>query len=318
MAVSTSVQTERSTAPTPKFVGVLGGELYKITRHRTTWLMLMVPFAILVLFWFGLVFLSNQKTHIDVDPLRSVFQNATGTLSLLRVFSGFVLTILTARLIGLDYQQGTIRIILARGVGRLQLLMAKLLAMTIIAFIVLIVGIALDFVLCFISYRVVTGSTDVFNVLTSQIWNDLWLYILTIAISMEVTVLLTTAVTVLGRSVAMGVGVGLSFFAADNIAVGIMFIIRRVIQNDFWLNITGYFLGPNLNVMPTTWIGTVATSIVTTPDGQHLVDPLQAVSLGTTPLVGYDTTHILVLTLVYAIIFAVIAFGLTWRRDVLE
>lgn len=318
MAVSTRVQTERSTAPTPNFLGVLRGELYKITRHRTTWLMLMVPFAILVIFWFGLVFLSNQKANIEADPLHSVFQNATGTLSLLRVFSGFVLTILTARLIGLDYQQGTIRIILARGVERLQLLTAKLLAMTIVALIVLIVGIALDFVLCFISYRVVTGSTDVFNVLTSQIWNDLWLYVLTIAISMEVTVLLTTAVTVLGRSVAMGVGVGLSFFAADNIAVGIMFIVHRVIQNDFWLNITGYFLGPNLNVMPTTWIGTVATRIVTTPDGRHFIDPLQAVSLGTTPLVDYDITHILVLTLVYAIIFAVSAYVLTWRRDVLE
>lgn len=321
MALATSAQHAQiniPTTPAPSFWGLLRGELYKITRFRTTWFLLSSPFLILIFFWLGSIFLTDRTGNTGVNTLSSIFQNATGTLSLLRIFSGFVLIILTARLIGLDYQQGTIRIILARGVGRLQLLTAKLLAMSFIALVLLVAGIVLDGLLCLLAYQVFTGSISTFHVLTWPVWRGLLLYILTVAISMEVTILLTLAVAVLGRSVAVGVGVGLGFFAADNVGVGIMFIISRLTRNDFWIKLTGYFLGPNLNVMPVTWLGTVANTTIITPNGEQFSQPVTAISLGTGPLIDTTTTQIFLVTLAYAILFFLVAYGLTWRRDVLE
>jgi len=64
--------------------------------------------------------------------------------------------------------------------------------------------------------------------------------------------------------------------------------------------ITTYFLGPNLNVMPT------------------VLSPRQPFSLGVPPLAEVDGTHTLFVALVYALIFIVVAIVLAWKRDVKE
>jgi zinc transporter ZupT len=119
---------------------------------------------------------------------------------------------------------------------------------------------------------------------------------------MGVTILLAAAVSVLGRSLSFGLTVAVAWFPADNLGTVIMLLANRLTHNDFWLNITGYFLGPNLNVMPTVVIA----------------DPKASFALGAPPLVQVDGTHTLLVTLVYALIFAVVAAVLTWRRDVKE
>ena len=86
-----------------------------------------------------------------------------------RVFTGFFLLILTARMIGQEYQLGTIRVLLARGVGRLQLLFAKLLTMAIIALILLIVGLALNYLLTLILVAGVTGNLHAFSAIDPTI-----------------------------------------------------------------------------------------------------------------------------------------------------
>ncbi len=79
-----------------------------------------------------------------------------------------------------------------------------------------------------------------------------------------------------------------------------MLLAHRLTQNDFWSNVTAYFLGPNLNIMPTA-----------------LTAPI-VLQIGITPLVNVDGRHTLLVALVYALIFAVVALVLTWRRDVKE
>ena len=75
-----------------------------------------------------------------------------------------------------------------------------------------------------------------------------------------------------------------------------------ITHSDFWKNISAYLLGPNFNVMPTVLIPA----------------QFKANSIGIPPLVDVDGTHTLLVTLGYAIIFAVVAVVLTWRRDVKE
>ena len=131
--------------------------------------------------------------------------------------------------------------------------------------------------------------------------SDGWTYILTLLINMGVTILLATAVSIVGRSLAFGLSVAVGWFAADNLGVIIMVLGYRLTHNDFWLNITTYFLGPNLNVM-----------------ASQVISPKRIGSIGIAPQASVNGTHTLLVALVYAIIFLAIAVVLLWRRDVKE
>src|SRR5205823_4601990 len=122
------------------------------------------------------------------------------SLSILRVFTGIFLLILTARTVGLEYQLGTIRVLLSRGVGRLQLLFAKLLAVVLIALGLLVFGLLLNYLLTVILVAGVSGNLDSFNALNTAFSSDVRIYVLTILLNMGVTILLATAAAVVGRS----------------------------------------------------------------------------------------------------------------------
>lgn len=297
---SASIEQTKIHSARPSFFGMLRGELFKISRQWTTWLMAVMLVGIITLPYIITLTVPNAKDAINNTPLQFLTIRAQSNLAVLRAFGGFFLIILTARVIGLEYQLGTIRIILARGVGRLQLLMVKFFTIVLVALFILIVGLLLNLALMYSLVFLLAGNVNAFNALTATFWSDMRLYILTIMISMGVTILLVTAVTVLGRSLAFGLSVGLSWFAADNLGTVFMLLANRLTHNDFWLNVTAYFLGPNLNQMPVALISK------------------QTFSIGAPPLVDVDGTHTLLVSLVYALVFAVVAIVLTWRRDVKE
>ena len=66
---------------------------------------------------------------------------------MLKVFGGALLIVVTARLIGMEYSGGTIRVLLSRGVGRLQLSLGKLTAVTLVALALSVAGAAYSFLL---------------------------------------------------------------------------------------------------------------------------------------------------------------------------
>jgi ABC-type transport system involved in multi-copper enzyme maturation permease subunit len=224
------------------------------------------------------------------------------SLSILRIFGGIFIIILTAYLIGIEYQYGTVRILLARGVGRLQLLFAKLLALSIIA-LALVAGLLLlnSLMICLI-INLIGGNLQALNAITPVFWSNTSLYLLTVLMSMGVSILLATAMSALGRSLSIGMSASLAWFPVDNLGMLFMYLAARLTHNDFWSNITTYLLGPNLNVMP---------SVV-------LPAQIKANSIGIPPLAPVDGPHTLWVTLVYAIIFATVAIVLTWKRDVKE
>src|SRR5579862_4063674 len=137
--VSPSITAVPSLSASPArahFGNVLYGELFKITRLRIAW----VIFGLYTLFIVGgqlaLATGSRAKSQLISDPLGSWYNAMNGDLELIRIFSGIFLLILTAHVVGLEYQLGTIRILLGRGVGRVQLLAAKTLALAIVALVV--------------------------------------------------------------------------------------------------------------------------------------------------------------------------------------
>jgi len=81
-----------------------------------------------------------------------------------------------------------------------------------------------------------------------------------------------------------------------------LLLATEVTGSKFWMNVSAYFLGPNLNVMPRV----------------VLPASINAVRIGATPLVNVDGPHTLWVALGFAVVFAVSALLLTWLRDVKE
>ncbi|HCI81996.1 MAG TPA: hypothetical protein DHW02_20160, partial [Ktedonobacter sp.] len=217
-------RTERIHTSKPSFFGLVRGEFFKISRQWAIWLMLVLLLGVIILPYLITFTIQNAKESIQSNPLYFLTIRMESNVSVLRVFIGIFLLVLTATIIGREYQLGTIRILLARGVGRLQLLAAKVLTVTLFGLAVLIVGLLLNVALMCIVLSLVSGNLDAFKAINTTFWNDTWLYVLSTLISMGVTILLATALSVAGRSLAIGLSASLVWFPVDNIGTEFLYL----------------------------------------------------------------------------------------------
>ena len=309
-------QIANAKAARPSFLGILGGELFKIAHQRIIW----VATALLACFVAGpyLIYLAGKgiSDEITSTPLEVLYIIAQRDLEVVRVFGGVYVLVLAALVVGQEYQLGTIRILLGRGVGRLQLLGAKVLALTLVALMTLAGALVLDTVLAGVDALILAHNLNVFSALTARFWSDIGQYLVTVLISMGATLLLGVAANVLGRSMAFGLGLSLVWFPADNIGSIVIGLIGQFTNSTFWPNLTGFFLGPVLNLLPALEVPSHLLTIHGERGVQIIVRP--ASTLGLTPLVNIDNTHALLVIAGYSLVFAAVAIVLMWRRDVLE
>ncbi len=297
------------------FAGLVRGEFFKIVHLRITWVMAILYALAVVLV--QLIWPTNRNiaTQLRSDPFGTMLQFMVGELTVLRILGGIFILILAAHVVGLEYQQGTIRILLGRGVGRLQLFGAKLLALAVASLAFLALGLAIEVVLGG-GINLALGGSQIVGSLPSDYWRDLWLYMLCVLISMGATLALSVAATVLGRSLAFGLTVGLCWFAVDNLGMIVVNLAYQFTHSDFWRNITGFFLGPLLNRLP-DYIVPARHITVSGPHGPVIVS-VPVTGFGVMPLVHVTSGQALAVIAAYSVIFMVIAVVLTWRRDVLE
>jgi ABC-type transport system involved in multi-copper enzyme maturation permease subunit len=295
--------------------GLLRAELVKITHLRITWVMMaLYALAIIIL---QLIWAAGQSTahQLRDDAFGTMLLFMEGDLSALRVFSGIFILVLAAHVIGLEYQHGTIHIVLGRGVSRLRWLGAKALALGLTALAFLALGLAIEVTLGAVVNRTLGGS-QVFSRLPVEYWRDMGIYLLCVLISMGVTLALGIAVSVLGRSLAVGLTVGLCWFAVDNTGLIVMSLGYRFTHDSFWRAITGYFLGPLLNRLPDYLVP--ARQIVTVGAHGVVSVPVPVGGFGAMPFVTVSGSHALTVIAVYTAVFVALAVILRAQRDVRE
>jgi len=184
------------------------------------------------------------------------------------------------------------------------LLFGKLTALTLIALGVVCTTLLLDLLLAAILLLISVGNINPLTATPNGFWSDAGIYLLLALLSLGVTILMATAVTVVGRSLAFGVAVSLLWYPAENISVLFLILGYRLTNSTFWTLVSGDFLGLNLNAM-----------------AGGILPPRAAVASSitfTTPLVPVDGGHTLLVTALWAIVFAAVAIVLTARRDVKE
>ncbi len=312
----TTTQASSATQARAHFWGVFVGELFKITRLRIAWVVL----GIYTLFIVGgqLLLASGAKNTSELasDPLGSLYRVMNGDMALVRIFSGIFLLILAAHVVGLEYQLGVIRILLGRGVGRLQLLGAKVLALAVVALVVTLFELAVEAVGAAVIVLAQANGHNPWQALNAAFWQNTGLYFVCVLISMGATLLLGVAASVVGRSLAVGLTVGLSWFAVDNLATIALSLLSQFTHSDFWLKVSGFLLGLLLNRLPDyvvpSWQDTIQTAHGT-------VTVTNTVSgFGIQPLTTVSETQALLVILAYCVVFAVVAVTLTVRRVVQE
>jgi ABC-2 type transport system permease protein len=286
----------------PSFSGAVRGEAIKVSRQLSFWLMLAAGFVLVGITVAAFSTIGNLPDTARTDPsgfARQMF-DVYGTI--FQIGSGIVLLIVGSRLIAMEYSSGTVRIAYARGVGRLQLLLAKMVLLAIIG-----VGLLVGWLLVVGSivaalYANWTGGLAGLDKLDTGLQQDFGYWLLAQGISMGVVILLAAAMAGLGRSLAFAMAASLAFFPVDNFLVGIMALTARATRHDSpWRNITEYLLGPNLN------------SLV------KLIEPDHGSPIAfAPPLNPIDGHHALLVIGAWALFFAVVAIGRAVRPDVLE
>lgn len=284
------------------FLGMMRGEFLKIAR--LFWLLLSILTGMFLISFLLLWTSPGTKTDLQNTPLHFLYSMMESNLSAFRVLVGIVLLILTSFTIGREYQYGTIRILLARGAGRVQLLLAKLATLALLALTLLVAFFLLTAVLTCIFTVATVGNLNALSALTPTFWSNTGICLLAVIISMGATILLSGAMNALGRSLTFGLSASLVWFAIDNMGIIMMGLLFRLTHSNFWLDATTYFLGPLLNRLPDMLLP------------EQVQTGFEAI--GPAPLVPVSSSHALWVIGVYSLVFFMLALVSTWKRDVKE
>ena len=290
------------TARRPRFFGTVRGESLKVSRQLSFWLMLAGSFVLLAIITLAITSASNIQDQLKTDPTGWAYgaRDVFGTI--FQIGSGIFLLIVGSRLFAMEYSSGTIRIIYARGTGRLQLLLAKMLTLAIIGIVLLAGYLVVAGGILALVVNAWTGSLASLQHLPNQFWQDLERWAVVQGMSMGIVILMAAAAAGIGRSLAFAMAASLAFFPVDNFSVILEALGSRITKQDHpWLNISQYQLGTNLNIV------------------LNLIEPgHHARAAFAAPLLPVDGTHALVVIGAFALAFAVIAAGRAVRPDVLE
>jgi ABC-type transport system involved in multi-copper enzyme maturation permease subunit len=286
----------------PSFFGSVRGEALKVSRQLSFWLMLAGAFVLLAIITLAITSASNIQDQLKTNPTAFAYgaRDIFGTV--FQIGSGIFLLIVGSRLFAMEYSSGTIRIVYARGTGRLRFLLAKMVTLAIIGVVLLVGYMVLAGALLALLVNAWSGSLAPLQHLPNEFWADLQMWVLVQGMSMGIAILMAAAAAAIGRSLAFAMAASLAFFPVDNFTVILEALGARITKQDHpWLNISQYQLGPNLN------------NVLTLIEPGHHARPAFA-----TPLIPVDGTHALVVIGVFAAAFAAIALYRTVRPDVLE
>jgi ABC-2 type transport system permease protein len=291
-----------ATSLRPRFFGAVRGEAIKVSRQLSFWLMLVAALVLLTVIVLAVTSAQSIQDQLKTDPTGWAYaaSNVFGTVY--QIGSGIFLLIVGSRLFAMEYSSGTIRIAYARGMGRLQLLLAKMLTLAIVGVLLLAGYLILVGGIIAVLVSSWTGGIGPLQHLPAEFWQDSGRWVLVQGISMGIAILMAAAAAGIGRSLAFAMAASLAFFPVDNFLTIILLLAVRLTRHDQpWMNISQYLLGPNLNVV------------------LNLIEPgRHARAAFATPLAPVDATHSLVVIGVFALGFAAIAIGRAVRPDVLE
>lgn len=292
-----NLQSER--AWRPSFGGALLGELLKVRRQRSTLVALAIATVLFVVMMAAVAATPGEAQSLEANPIKFWRQTLDIFQFLFDTGAGIFILLLGARLVAMEYDSGTIHVLLGRGAGRLRLLFAQMAALALVAAILLLGYLVLataSMALLINSF----GDLRLIRDLPGTAWTELSVTVLAMVVSMLICILLGVSAAVIGRSMAFGIGAAMAVFPADNFGTIILGLISRATHRQWIGEVTGSLLGPNLNV----FAGTLEHRKTNAPFAS--------------PLVTVSAEHVIAVVAAYGVLLLAASIWLTWRRDVLN
>jgi ABC-type transport system involved in multi-copper enzyme maturation permease subunit len=222
------------------------------------------------------------SAYRDMTPPGSI-PTAIGILQTLGLI---LIAILTASAIGIDYGTGTLRSALTQGIGRWPYLTSKLTTLAALAALGLLIVTA-SVIGSSLVAAALAGPAPAPAGVDPATWTDAGLAVWTAWVSFLPYIALTACVTVLARSTAAGMAIGLGYYFGEQIIASLL---------------TGFI----------SWFSEVAAYL-----------PVHNISAWTGGSGGFgaggdatDPTQAIIVMAVYTVAFVAIAFWLFDRRDV--
>lgn len=300
-AKTTSVAPDAGSPARPSLIGAIGGEALKLRRQGWIWAMLALAVVFFVLVSVALLQAGNMRAVLEKAPATFLFDLYDIYQSIFDTGAGIFLLIVSARLVGMEFTGGTIRVLLGRGAGRLRLLFAKLAALLLLGLALLAGFLILTVAAVYLSVVSWEGSASRLASLPAHVWTDLWISILIAIASIVAAVLIGSTAALLGRSLAFGLAAALAFFPADNLLTIVSMLLHQLTHQHLFLDFTTYLLGPTLNALPHV--------LETDREGRAAF---------ATPLLAVSATHAGLVVLGWMVGMLVVTIAVLRSRDVLE
>jgi ABC-2 type transport system permease protein len=244
----------------------------------------------------GLAAQCRQQAATQPARLARAYQGFTlpGSIStalvIVQALALILIAILTASAIGIDYGSGTLRSVLTQGTGRWPYLTAKILTLAILTALGLLVALATVAISSVIAGAIAGAAPSAATVTAT--WADAGLALWKAWVSVLPYLALTTFVTVVARSSAAGMAIGLGYYFLEQLLIALFSSLFSWFQN-----VADFLLVRNISAWTQGGAGT---------------------SGGFSSLGGSlpDATHAIVVLAIYTVALSTIAFWIFERRDV--
>jgi ABC-2 type transport system permease protein len=282
---------------------LINAELFKLRKRTMTRVLLYVLIGIIILLYLLLLAISNVKIP-NMGPRMGSIPNLLG-LPLALPFAMFILSdfgaalaiVLSASVIGNEYNWRTIRTAVVSSESRFKLLIAKLISIVIIILVGMAIGLIAGFIMSLITTAIGGYQYDFSFATGSYIWKQFLQFWRTFFILIPYT-LLGFMFAIIGRSAMPGIASGIGIMFLERIIATFMYLAGGWIAE-----VPNYLLYANMQAI---------TSLAGLPEffgagmggggGLNIQSP--------------SITHAYITLAIYSVVFLFVSFYLFRKRDV--
>lgn len=308
----------RSTAaiPTATLWQLIQNELYKLWKHRVIWILLGVDLFFVFTAWCVLVFYA-MKTHEGFEPGHllggpEALRNALSQPLILGRRGGMFITAALGGLVfGSEFSNGSIRLILSRGINRAVYLLSKYIALAVVCLALVIASLLLSAVLTSLLILFHQPAPTLLS-LDAPTLQSVFSVCVGSYESFLFCMLFGAALALVARSTAFGMAASFAYLIGEDIAAQILPVLSKALHTQLGNQIVNVLYTTNLNAFYADMLPTFLAQ------GLDRIDGVVACTPGVNTCVTSSPIQSLLIVLVWGLVLAGVPALLFLKRDVLQ
>lgn len=234
------------------FVRLLRSDLFKLWHRPLTWALIAVTLFFVLGAYLTLIYtITNHMSavlpgHLFGDDPAGLRNVIVQQLTLGRRVGQGTVVAMAGAVIGIEFSSGSLRVVLGRGVRRWQVLLAKYAALCVFALVLVVMATLEATLLAALLPVVVHGAPPITllngSSVVSIVGSDAG-----ILENWAGVIALGSALAIIGRSAAVGIGGGLIYLVGEDLAGRVLPAMSFETHIGLWARLVDFLFTPNLN-----------------------------------------------------------------------